>query len=80
MNNERYFFLSKIRQMKIVMDKRLSQAETERRKLEQELNTVKTSGFHGSTISLDSNSDDSAGGVSPDPGKGKDATQSGLFF
>ena len=66
--------------MKIVMDKRLSQAETERRKLEQELNTVKTSGFHGSTISLDSNSDDSAGGVSPDPGKGKDATQSGLFF
>ena len=45
--------------MKIVMDKRLSQAETERRKLEQELNTVKTSGFHGSTISLDSNSDDS---------------------
>ena len=60
--------------MKIVMDKRLSQAETERRKLEQELNTVKTSGFHGE------NSDDSAGGVSPDPGKGKDATQSGLFF
>lgn len=65
-----------IRQMKIVMDKRLSQAETERRKLEQELINVKTSSHHGSMISLDSNSDDSAGGVSPKAGKGSDTAQS----
>lgn len=58
--------------MKIVMDKRLGQAETERRKLEQQLVTARTSSFHGSMISLDSNSDDSGGSPSPNPGTNVD--------
>ena len=67
--------------MKIVMDKRLGQAESERRKLEQELMTVKTSSFHGSTISLDSNSDESVGSVSPNPVKSSDVlSQSGVYM
>jgi len=53
--------------MKIVMDKKLGQAESERRKLEQQLMTARSSSFHGSTISLDSNSDDSGGSPSPNP-------------
>ncbi|KAL9961401.1 hypothetical protein ACROYT_G030331 [Oculina patagonica] len=61
-----------IRQMKLVMDKRLGQAETERRRLEQELMTTRTSSFHGSMISLDSNSDDSGGIPSPNPGTSAD--------
>lgn len=58
--------------MKIVMDKRLGQAETERRRLEQELMTTRTSSFNGSMISLDSNSDDSGGSPSPNPGTSTD--------
>ena len=50
--------------MKMVMDKRLGQAEIERRRLEQ-LVSSRSSSFHGSTVSLDSNSDDS--GESPTP-------------
>ena len=57
-----------IRQMKIVMDKKLGQAESERRKLEQQLITARSSSFHGSTISLESNSDDSERSCSPNPG------------
>lgn len=58
--------------MKIVMDKRLGQVETERRRLEQQLMTERTSSFHGSMISLDSNSDDSGGSPSPNPGTSAD--------
>jgi len=53
-----------IRQMKIVMDKRLGQAEIERRRLEQ-LVSSRSSSFHGSTASLDS--DDSGESLSPKP-------------
>lgn len=47
-----------IRQMKIVMNKKLGEAETERRKLTQELMTARRSSLHGSTVSLDSNTDE----------------------
>ena len=79
MNIKSYFLLFpiKIRQMKMVMDKRLGQAETERRKLEQQLMTARTSSFHGSMISLDSNSDDSGGSPSPNPGASNDIPQTG---
>jgi len=50
--------------MKIVMDKRLGQAEIERRRLEQ-LVSSRSSSFHGSTASLDS--DDSGESLSPRP-------------
>ena len=55
--------------MKIVMDKKLGQAESERRKLEQQLKTARSPSIHGSMISLDSNSDDSGGSPSPNPGE-----------
>ena len=54
--------------MKIVMDKKLGQAESERRRLEQQLITARSSSFYGSMISLDSNSDDSGSSPSPNPG------------
>lgn len=67
------FLCPKIRQMKIVMDKKLGQAESERRKLEQQLRTAKSVSSHGSSVSLDSNSDDS--GESPSSNPGRDNTE-----
>ena len=68
------FYLSKIRQMKIVMDKRLGQAEIERRRLEQ-LVSSRSSSFHGSTVSLDSNSDNSGESPTPKPETSSDMPQ-----
>ena len=50
------------------MDKKLGQADNERRKLEQQLMGARSSSFHGSMVSLDSNSDESVGSPSPNPG------------
>ena len=52
--------------MKIVMDKRLEQAEIERRRLEK-LVSSRSSSFYGSTASLDSNSDESVESPTPKP-------------
>ena len=60
--------------MKIVMDKRLGQAEVERRRLEQ-LVSSRSSSFHGSTVSLDSNSDDSGESPTPKPETSNDTPQ-----
>ena len=54
--------------MKIVMDKKLGQAESERKKLAQQLETLRSGAQHGSTQSLDSISDDSVESSSPQSG------------
>lgn len=54
--------------MKIVMNKKLGDAENERKKLTQELMSARRFSFHGSTASLDSNSQDSVRGPISNPG------------
>ena len=59
--------------MKIVMDKKLGQAESERKKLAEQLVTLRSSAQHGSTLSLDSISDDSVESSSPQSGPSSSA-------
>ena len=55
--------------MKIVMDKRLGQAESERQKLVQQLMWTRNPGCHGSEMSVNSNS--------ANPGASSDVTENG---
>ena len=59
--------------MKIVMDKKLGQAESERKKLAQQFETLRSSAQHGSTLSLDSISDDSVESSSAQSGPSSSA-------